>query len=100
LPVEKSASQTRVPILSNRVLLSRRYLRLRLLYPDFLRSFPSQCECEIFLDLCSEEPAGRSRHIPDRRPQNISRNGGRLPRALGLGKQRARSGEHELRAKG
>jgi len=40
--------------------------------------------------------------VPDRRSGNTSRNGGRMPRALGRGpgKQEARSGEHGARRQG
>ena len=68
-----------------RHLLWTRTSRVRLLRLEFLRCCLSQRECEIFIrsDLRSENRQGRSRHIPDRRSGDISRNQVRLPRARG-----------------
>ena len=57
------------------ILLRSGFRRLR---RDFLRPFSSQSNCEIYArsSFRSENLRGQSRHILDRLPANISRNGG------------------------
>ncbi len=74
------------------ILLWSGFRRLRL---DFLRPFSSQSNCEIYArsGFRSENLRGQSPDIPDRRSNNTSRIGDRMPRAIfGAGEESWRSG--------